>query len=576
MRAAMQLKSGQAAQAEPALRRHLRSAPADADANRLLALALVQLGKDAQAEFFALRATELKADPANYDILGACLMVLQKFGEAERAFARGAELGPLIPSLHYGHGAALMQLEDPERASASFLRSLELQPENPETVGFYASSLQNSYRVPQSLEVLRRGVLRWPEHTRMRHQLAQLCNYAGVEASETFEHHRVLGQLLDREARQAGAGPVRFGVSPKPDRALRIGVISPDFREHSVARFVEPLVASAAPSMCFVGFSATPKEDATTARLRAHIREWHDVRKLSDAKLALLCRQERIDIAVDLAGHTIGSRVSALAHQAAPVQVSAIGYPNTTGVPQIGWRVGDLLTDPPGEARRATELMLRIDPCFLCFRAPPEAPAVRPRQPGPIRFGSFNAIKKLTPATLELWARVLAATHESTLTLKGYGLDTPAIRERVMGACRAAGLEPGRVKVLASAPSIAAHLEAYDGIDIALDTLPYHGTTTTCESMWMGVPVVTLAGDVHASRVGVSLLTACGQSAWIARSPEEFVAIARGLAGDEAGLAAIRESLRERMRASPLCDGPAYARAFENVMRHAWRAWCQG
>jgi predicted O-linked N-acetylglucosamine transferase (SPINDLY family) len=574
MRAAVQLKSGQPAQAEPALRRHLRTNPGDPDANRLLGLALLQQGQGPQAEFFAKRATELKADPANFDVLGATLMVVQKFADAEKAFAKGCELGPQIPSLHYGRGAALMQLEDPEAAATCFARSLQLNPDNPEAAGFYASALQNSYRVAESLDTLRRGVARWPQHLRIRHQLAVLCNYVGVPAPETFEHHRVLGALMDDDARQAGAGPVRFNVTPEPDRPLRVGLVSPDFREHSVARFVESLVANSGDSVTYVAFSAVPKEDATTARLRKHMPEWHDVRQLSDAKLALLCRQQRIDIAIDLTGHTISTRLAAFCHHAAPVQATAIGYPNTTGLSVINWRVGDAITDPAGEPRLATELTLRVEPCFLCFAPPPEAPEIKPREPGPIRFGSFNALKKLSPATLELWSGVLAAVPGSRLVLKAYTLDKPEIRDRVLAALEAAGIPRDRVDILPPAPTIAAHLAAYHQVDIALDAFPYHGTTTTCEAMWMGVPVVTLKGDTHASRVGASLLTASGQADRIATTPEQFITIARDLAADPARLAFLRAGLRDQMRASPLCDGPAYAKAFEVVLRHAWHAWC--
>lgn len=574
MRAAVQLQSGQPAQAEPALRRHLRANPGDADANRLLGLALLQQGHGPQAEFFARRAAEIKADPANFDVFGATLMVLQKFAEAEKAFAKGCELGPRLPSLHYGRGAALMQLEDPEAAAVCFARSLELNPDNPEAASFYASALQNSYRVAESLDTLRRGVARWPQHRRIRHQLAVLCNYVGVPGAETFEHHRVLGALMDQDARQAGAGPVRFSVSPEPHRPLRVGLFSPDFREHSVARFVESLVANAGDTVRYIALSASPKEDATTARLRKHMPEWHDVRQLSDARLALLCRRQQIDIAIDLAGHTISSRLAAFCHHPAPVQATALGYPNTTGLGVIDWRVGDAITDPAGETTLATELTLRVDPCFLCFAPPTEAPPVRQREPGPIRFGSFNAIKKLSPATLELWSGVLAAVPDSRLILKAYTLDTPAIRDRVLAALEAARIAHARVDILPPTPTIAAHLAAYHRVDIALDTFPYHGTTTTCEAMWMGVPVVTLAGHSHASRVGVSLLSASGQADRIATTPQEFVSIARDLAANPARLAPLRAGLRDHMRASPLCDGPAYANAFEVVLRHAWHAWC--
>ncbi|MBI1189284.1 MAG: tetratricopeptide repeat protein [Tepidisphaera sp.] len=576
-RAAEQLRAGQAAAAEPALRRHLQSYADDAHANRLMALCLLQQKKAVQAEFYARRAAAAGPDePSNHDVLGSVLMMLHKGAEAERVYARGCELGPRIPSVHTGRGAALLQLEEFEAAHDCFERALALNPASEEIAGYLAFAKQRTYRMEEAWELLRRTVARHPRHTRLREQLAVLCNYVGAPADETLAHHRALGALITEEAQAQGAGPVKFGVTPEPGRALRVGLISPDFREHSVSRFVEGLVSNAGDSVRYVAFSATPREDATTARLRAHMPEWHDVRALSDAKLALLSRQEKIDIAIDLAGYTSGTRLAALAHRAAPVQVSAIGYPNTTGLALVGWRVGDAITDPAGGPKMTTELMLRVEPCFLCFEPPPEAPEVRPRDAGPIRFGSFNLLKKLSPATLALWGKVLAAVPGSKLVLKAHSMEKPGIRERVIAACGRAGMAPERVEILSYQPTISAHLGAYHGVDIALDTTPYNGTTTTCEAMWMGVPVVTLAGEVHAARVGHSLLRAAGQADLVAHTQDEFVEIARRLAADGPGLAARRAGLREALRGSVLCDAPAYARAFEVVLRHAWRGWCEG
>lgn len=575
MRAIEQLRAGQAGAAEPALRRHVQSHPDDADGNRLMAMCLIQQKNGAAAEVFARKAAAGgPGQAANFEVLGSALMVTQKFAEAARAFERGCELGPEIPSLHYGRGAALMQMEEVEAAGPCFERALRLKPDSEEAAGYLAFAWQHTYRVQEAMELLRQSVAKWPRHARLREQLAVLCNYAGAPAEETLAHHKALGALLEDEARAQGAGPVRFEVTPEPERPLRVGLISADFREHSVARFVEGLVASARESVTYVGFSASRREDATTARLRGHMPEWHDVSGLSDAKLALLCRQRKIDIAIDLGGYTTGTRVTALLHQAAPVQVSAIGYPNTTGLSRVGWRVGDAVTDPAGGPKLMTELMLRVEPCFLCFCPPPEAPEVRERAPGPIRFGSFNAIKKISPATLGLWSRVLGAVPGAELVLKAYGLEKPATRERVIRACAAAGIEASRVRVLDFAPTMEAHLAAYHGVDIGLDTTPYNGTTTTCEAMWMGVPVVTLAGSVHAARVGHSVLAAAGQGELVAHSPEAYVEVCRGLAEDAGALAARRLGMRERMRRSALCDGPGYAKAFEVVLRHAWRGWC--
>jgi predicted O-linked N-acetylglucosamine transferase (SPINDLY family) len=230
------------------------------------------------------------------------------------------------------------------------------------------------------------------------------------------------------------------------------------------------------------------------------------------------------------------------------VQVSYLGYPNTTGLRAIDFRVVDSETDPAGAEALATERLVRLDPCFLCYRPPGDAPApVRDRAADrwPVTFGSFNSIKKLTPTTAGLWASVLKATPGSGLLIKSPGLSSVRAKKHVEGLLAAAGIEAGRVEMLDRVESRVGHLALYGRVDVALDTYPYHGTTTTCEALWMGVPVVTLAGKEHRSRVGASLLGAIGRAEWVARSADEFAAIAARLAGDAARLSEERPALRE-------------------------------
>jgi predicted O-linked N-acetylglucosamine transferase (SPINDLY family) len=305
-----------------------------------------------------------------------------------------------------------------------------------------------------------------------------------------------------------------------------------------------------------------------TAALRAQVDRWRDIVALPDAQAAALVRRDAIDILVDLAGHTGESRLLMLALHPAPLQMTWLGYPGTTGVPAIGWRIGDAIADPPGVAH-TTEAMIRL-PTFLCYGAP-AAPPVASRPDGPVTFGCFNNARKLAPRTLAAWARLLAALPDATLVLKAKGLAQPAIASPIR---KAFGDVASRVVLHDYVDDTQAHLAAYGAIDIALDTFPYCGTTTTCEALWMGVPVVTLAGDRHSARVGASLLTAAGLPELIAHDLEDYVARALALAADAPRRAALRAGMRKRLAASPLMDARGFARSLESAYRDVWRAWC--
>jgi predicted O-linked N-acetylglucosamine transferase (SPINDLY family) len=285
------------------------------------------------------------------------------------------------------------------------------------------------------------------------------------------------------------------------------------------------------------------------------------VHALDDAALDALVRRERVDALLELNGHTGDNRLPALARKPAPLLVTAIGYPDTTGVPAIDLRLVDSTTDPPGAEAACTERLLRLDPCFLCYTPPDEAPApAPPPETAAPTFGSFNNASKLVPRTVALWAKVLRAAPGSRLLLKSIGLEDASIRAAVTRRFAAEGIDASRLELRDARLDRAEHLALYGQVHVALDPTPYNGTTTTCEALWMGVPVVTLPGVRHASRVSASLLGAAGFPQWIAADEATFVRLATGLAADRPALAALRTSMRDTLRASPLLDAPAYAR----------------
>jgi predicted O-linked N-acetylglucosamine transferase (SPINDLY family) len=289
-----------------------------------------------------------------------------------------------------------------------------------------------------------------------------------------------------------------------------------------------------------------------------------------------------MDVLIDLSGLTTGNMLAAFAMRPAPVQMTYLGYPNTTGVAAVDYRIVDSITDPPGAEAHAVERLLRIDPCFLCYggmeaaRVAEGPPSQAPGSGGAVTFGSFNALQKVTDTTMRLWAEILRAVPggRARLAVKYMSTGDEQTRARLRQRLEAAGVPADRIVLMAPLPEYRDHLEAYGEIDVALDTFPYNGTTTTCEALWMGVPVVTMAGRVHAARVGASLLSAAGLPDLVARDADGYVAAAVRLAQDAGRLAALRSGLREQMKRSPLCNRAGFGERFGEAVRGAWRAWC--
>jgi protein O-GlcNAc transferase len=347
-----------------------------------------------------------------------------------------------------------------------------------------------------------------------------------------------------------------------------------------VAYFVEPLLENhdrqVAEVFCY---AEVMQPDAVTMHLKGLADHWLVTVGLSDDEMAERIGTDGIDILVDLAGHTANNRLRVFARKPAPVQVTWLGYPNTTGLEAIDYRLVDAVTDPVGEADAfASETLVRLEGGFLCYgglKGAPEPAASPCRKTGTVTFGSFNNPAKVSAATFDAWATLLARLPQARLLLKGKPFADAATRALFLARLGERGVAAERVELMAWLPDAAAHLGLYNQVDIALDPFPYNGTTTTCEALWMDAPVVTLRGDRHAGRVGASLLSQIGLTDLIANSVEEYVEIARALAGDPGRLDDLRRSLRPRLAASPLCDGRAFARKIEAAFRNMWQQWCQ-
>jgi predicted O-linked N-acetylglucosamine transferase (SPINDLY family) len=362
-------------------------------------------------------------------------------------------------------------------------------------------------------------------------------------------------------------------------RRLRIGYLSPDFREHSVAYFVESLLRGHDRQKVEVFcYAEVTRPDSVTTRLQGLADHWLVTVGLSDQRLAERIRTDGIDILVDVAGHTVGNRLLAFARKPSPVRVTWLGYPNTTGLKAIDYRLVDAVTDPVGEADAwASEALVRLEDGFLCYRGLRDGP--EPTSPpclraGTVTFGSFNNPAKVSTATFDAWGKLLSRSPQARLILKGIWFADAATRALFLARLGERGVPAERVELLAWQPGAAEHLALYHQVDIALDPFPYNGTTTTCDALWMGVPVITLRGHRHAGRVGASLLTQVGLTDLIADSIEEYVELALALAGNPGRLDALRRTLRPRMATSPMCDEGAFACKMEAAFRSMWQHWC--
>jgi protein O-GlcNAc transferase len=471
-----------------------------------------------------------------------------------------------------GLGGLLRRTGQFEQAIALLARALAAEPHDAVARANLGLTLSATGRHDEALPQLAESVRLAPEDANTHHARLLTMHYASaVTPAEIAAAHRAFGQML--ELQHAALPPVSYG--PAEGRRLRIGFVSGDFRRHAVAFFLEPLLEQLARDAFEVhAFSTYALEDEVTVRLRALCDGFHDVSGRDATEIAERVRRLRIDVLVDLAGHMAHNRLDLFALRPAPLALTWLGYPNTTGLTRIDRRLTDAESDPPGLTESLhTERLLRLDGGFLCYRAPRPCPEVGPcpsASGAPVRFGSFNALNKVSAQLVALWSRLLAAAPEAHLTIKHPFLSTESGRAQLEARLVRAGIALDRVELLGQVPDAASHLAVYGRIDVALDTYPYHGTTTTCDALHMGVPVVSLAGPAHVSRVGASLLTRVGLADLITGDEDAYIATAVALARDLPRRQGLRRTLRARMAASALGDAALFARTFGDAIRAAY------
>jgi protein O-GlcNAc transferase len=602
------LTQGHADAAAECFRIALRFEPGHALAHNNLGNALGKLGRRAEAIESYRQAIAARPDYAEaHNNLGEALLARGHRENAESAFREALRLRPNLVEALVNLGSALEAGKRHAEAEAAYREALRLRPRSAPAHNNLGNLLRNTGRAAEAVASYREALAIRPGYARAATNLgiallqlgdipaAIAAHRTAVEADPAFaEAHSNLLFALNcdptTDADELFAAHVAWGQAHAPtteytphkndrdpDRVLRIGYVSPDLRGHAVARYLEPVLRRHDPNQVEVFcYAQVPHPDAVTERLRGVVPHWRDTCGLSDDELAAQIRADRIDILIDLAGHTGGNRLMAFARKPAPVQATWLGYPNTTGLPQMDFLISDAGIHPPGEPTRTTEEVVRLETGIVTFSAPTNAPPVTEPpvgRTGVFTFGSLHGLGKFNPPVFDLWARVLAAVPAARLLMYRDTFRGETV-ERLANEFTSRGVEPGRVEFRCDPPP-GGYLAVYGDIDLALDVFPWAGGTTVCEALWMGVPTLTLRGPRFGERGGASVMTTVGVPEFITGSPNGFVAQAVEHASNPARLAELRGRLRA-MTADTLGNAERFTRGLEAPYRGMWRRWCGG
>jgi protein O-GlcNAc transferase len=589
-------------------RQIVQEQPAHAQAIHLLGLLCHRMDHSEEAVTLLRQSVEIRPDDTEFLCnLAAILGSKGRLEESLQTFDHAIELQPAHARLHGNRGATLERMGRLSEARDAYRRALSLtgEADSCSTHTNLASVLKKLADYDGAEQHYRQALRIEPTYALAWHNLAWLCHEEArhSEAIDAMKHSVTLRPLdaalhsdllyclhYDPQVDRASMfkhhqdwakahEPVEVSLPPflndrAQGRRLRVGYVSPHFRHHAIATFFEPLLSGHDRRHFEVFlYSFTQPHDDCTQRLRQACGHWRDLNGFSDAKAAEQIRADRIDILVDLTGHTGENRLLLFAHRPAPVQVAYLGYPDTTGLNAMDYRLTDNHLDPPENSERFhSEALVHLAGPIGCYLPNPTAPQITETPAlkcGYITFGCLNNPAKLNTTVFSLWCKLLQAVPHSKLLLRYTG--RPTILQQVLAD---SGIDSSRIEWLRKLPNEEAYLKTFNRIDIALDPFPYNGHTTSCDGFWMGVPLVTLAGDRYVSRMGVSLLYALGLPELIAHSEEEFIRVTAALAQDLPRLNNLRQSLRPLMQSSALTDGKTVANEVEAAYVNMWKEWC--
>jgi predicted O-linked N-acetylglucosamine transferase (SPINDLY family) len=562
--------TGRFQEAEATFRRVLELKPDDEGALYHLSVTLYRLGRlrESEASYRQLLRSRPDHLAANID-LSVILAELGRPTEVVEVCRQTLQIKPDSAHAHVNLGSALKDLGRLREAEASCRRALQVRPDLAEAHSCLGVTLQDLGRLAEAEESLRQALRLKPDFDTAQRNLLFCLNFGQHSAEECLQEARRYGQMVAAKvARRFESW--RCGPSP---RGLRVGLVSGDLLQHPVGYFVESWLAHVDPrALELYAYATGPNEDGLTARIKPRFAAWRQFLGKSDEEAARLIHEDGVHVLIDLAGHTAHNRLPVFAWKPAPVQASWLGYFATTGVAEMDYLIADPWTLPREQERYFTERIWRLPRTRLCFAAPDAAVQVSKLPAlanGYLTFGSFNNLAKVNDAVVALWSRVLGAVPGSRLMLKAKQLNEVDVRQELARRFAAHGVAVDRLVLEGPAPR-AEYLAAYGRIDMALDPFPFTGGTTSVEALWMGVPVLTLAGGRMVSRQGVGLLMNAGLPEWIAETPDDYVERAVRQAADLGRLANLRAGLREQLLASPLLDGKAFARDFERELKAIW------
>jgi protein O-GlcNAc transferase len=508
-----------------------------------------------------------------HNSLGNALRSAGLLKESAAACWEAIRLSPDFAEAFSNLGNALGELDQLDAAIAAFRQAIRLNPQLAEAHFNLANALKDAGELDQSIASYRSAIALRPNLPEAINSLAYIANFhPDFDPKMILEECRRCSEAFERSL--PAVAP--YSNDRSPTRRLRIGYVSPDFRTHPIGRFILPLLRSHNHrDFEIFCYSSAKQPDNLTSILHQHADIWRDVLTISDERLAEIVRNDQIDILVDLTMHMAGSRLPLFARKPAPVQVTYLAYAGTTGLQAIDYRITDPYLDPPGSSDEFySERSIRLARSYWCYEPPIEATATPPHPAaadGFITFGCLNNFAKVTPLVMDLWTELMIAVPNSRLLLHA---NPGSHRDRARQTFRRRNIADERL-VFIGYQSLPDYMLTYNRLDIALDPIPYVGGTTTCDALWMGVPLITMPGQTAISRGGVSILNNIGLPELIAQTPAEYIEIARTLANDKNRLATLHATIRDRMTASPLMDAKRFASDMENAYRTIWLAWCQ-
>ncbi len=513
--------------------------------------------------------------PEAHNNLAVALRGLGCLDEALTHVRKAIELRPSYADAHNNLGLLLKDSRQYVQAIASFSRAAELEPDFFPAYNNLGITLHDLGRLPEAIECYEKAMtLETGKSFTYSNLLFTLHHHPSFTPEMMLKEHLEWGEKFGKPTLPAP----EFKNSRNPDRRLRIGYVSPDFRKHVVATNMTVILKGHDHSKVEVFcYSCTPHPDQVTEGLKKLADHWRDIAPMSDEQARACILQDQIDVLIDIAGHTGESRIRLFVERCAPIQVNFLGYFNTSGVPAMDYRITDAYGDPPGMSEPYyTEKLFRLNGNSMCYQSPEielpvvETPALKQ---GYVTFGSFNNLSKMTPEVMACWAQILHGVPGSRLLLKTHCLTDPEVQRMVAGIFAHHGIMRDRLEMHAFAASFKDHMELYGKIDIGLDPFPFNGGVTSFECIWMGVPFVTLEGNSFISRLGVRQMGYIGLSDWVVPTKDAYVKQAVQAAEDLPALNALRQTIRGRVQSSPLADGKATARGLEEAFREMWKKW---